>query len=194
INMMSLAGPDCSLPIIGRHFLHRAVNGLITPFQKCLVASRAKGHIDPELYKNRKEMIQKFIALLENLHSKGILHGDVNPSNLVVDDTGHLRFIDFAESVLENESRPPKNRALTARYNSPTAMNDTFLPLTRADDLYTAGMTIWHIYTGRYPFEEVDEDDIEDCIIRGLRPDLSMIDDEEVRSLIAKYLQAGEPN
>jgi len=66
-------------------------------------------------------------------------------------------------------------------------------PLTRADDAYAAGVTIWHIYTGHLPFENIDDDDLDLLIANGLRPDLSVIDDEDVRALICKYLQAGEP-
>ncbi|KAJ3843771.1 kinase-like domain-containing protein [Lentinula raphanica] len=215
IHIMALAGPECALPILGRHFLHGKINGFVTEYKKCvldrrLIGELGPGHthtngvridIDPGVYKNRKEMIFKFVALLERLHSKGILHGDINPSNLVLVDSD-LRFIDFAESVLESSPRPlhPKNRVLTARYNSPTALNDTFAPLTRADDLYTAGMTMLHMYTGRLPFadlwegEDMDEVEVEERIMGGLRPDLSVIDDEEVREVIARYLQAGEPN
>ncbi|KAJ3822116.1 kinase-like domain-containing protein [Lentinula raphanica] len=212
IHIMALAGSECALPIVGRHFLHGKINGFVTEYKKCvldrrLIGELGPGHthtngvridIDPGVYKNRKEMIFKFVALLERLHSKGILHGDVNPSNLVLVDSD-LRFIDFAESVLESSPRPlhPKNRVLTARYNSPTALNDTFAPLTRADDLYTAGMTMLHMYTGRLPFADlwdVDEVEVEERIMGGLRPDLGEVDDEEVREVIAKYLQAGEPN
>ncbi|KAJ3766105.1 kinase-like domain-containing protein [Lentinula raphanica] len=193
INMMSLAGPDCALPIIGRHFIQGAVNGFITRYEKCLTIGRGEGNLDPEVHKNRKEIIQKLAALIENLHSKGILHGDVKPSNLVLDDSGNLRFIDFAESVLESEPRPPKNRAMTTRYSSPSAINARDF-LTRADDMYTAGMTMLHIYTGRLPFEDVDELVVGERIKQGLRPDLSVVDDEEIKLLIAKYLQAGEPD
>ena len=65
-------------------------------------------------------------------------------------------------------------------------------PLTHADDMYAAGVTIWHIYTGHLPFENIDEDDLDLLIADGLRPDLSAIDDEPVRALICTYLQAGE--
>ncbi|KAJ3799806.1 kinase-like domain-containing protein [Lentinula aff. detonsa] len=182
IDMISLAGPECSVPIIGRHFLHGAVNGFVTPYRTCLTQGRGDD-IRPEVFNDRKEIIQKLTVLLENLHSKGIIHGDVKPSNLVLDDSGNLRFIDFAESVLESEHALSLPRtALTARYVSPSY------------DLYATGVTIWHIYTGRLPFEDVDEDEVDDAILHGLRPDLTMIDDEDVRAIVSKYLQDGEPN
>ncbi|KAJ3783861.1 kinase-like domain-containing protein [Lentinula aff. detonsa] len=193
IDMISLAGPECSVPIIGRHFLHGAVNGFVTPYRTCLTQGRGDD-IRPEVFNDRKEIIQKLTVLLENLHSKGIIHGDVKPSNLVLDDSGNLRIIDFAESVLESEHALSLPRtALTARYVSPSSMR-ALSPLTRADDLYATGVTIWHIYTGRLPFEDVDEDEVDDAILHGLRPDLTMIDNEDVRAIVSKYLQDGEPN
>jgi serine/threonine protein kinase len=113
----------------------------------------------------------------------------VKPSNLVFDAAGNLRFIDFAEAVLESE--PPCRHASTTRYVSPSPLK-TGSPLTRADDQYAAGVTIWHIYTGHLPFENVDEDDLDLLIEEGLRPDLSQIDDEIVGALIRKYLDGGE--
>jgi hypothetical protein len=63
-------------------------------------------------------------------------------------------------------------------------------PFTRADDMpvYAGGVTIWHIYMGHLPFENIDEDDLDLLISEGLRPDLSVIvlDDEAVRALICK--------
>jgi hypothetical protein len=51
-------------------------------------------------------------------------------------------------------------------------------PLPCADDMYAAGVTIWHIYMGHLSFENIDEDDLDYLIAEDLRPDLSVIDDE----------------
>jgi serine/threonine protein kinase len=188
VNMVLLAGEDCAIPIVGRFFLHGVINGFVTQFGKCLTQGK-RSDISPEIFERRLEVIQQFCALLDRLHSKAIIHGDIKPSNLVLDAGNNLRFIDFAEAVLESE--PPRRRGSTIHYCLPASMQPGF-PLTRANDMYAAGVTIWHIYTGHLPFQNVDEDDLEHLIADGLRPDLSAIDDEAVRSLICTYLQAGE--
>ena len=188
VDMMLLAGNDCAIPVIGRYFHGGVVTGFITRFGKCITLGD-RSDIHPECHERRLEVIQQFCALLDRLHSKGIMHGDVKPSNLVLDAHGNLRFIDFAEAMLESE--PPGRRASTTHYLSPSYTPGS--PLTRADDLYAAGVTIWHIYTGRVPFEDIEEDDLDMLIIKeGLRPDLSVIDDEVVKALILKYLDGGE--
>ncbi|KAF8331860.1 kinase-like domain-containing protein [Cantharellus anzutake] len=189
VDMTLLAGnPGCAIPIIGRYFSHGMIMGFITRFGKCITQG-PRDDIRPEYHDHRLSVIQQFCALLDRLHSKGIIHGDVKPSNLVFDAADNLRFIDFAEAVLESE--PPCRHASTTRYVSPSSLK-TRSPLTRADDLYAAGMTIWHIYTGHLPFENIEEDDVDLLIEEGLRPDLSLIDDEGVRALISEYLDGGE--
>ncbi|KAF9518749.1 hypothetical protein BS47DRAFT_1337873 [Hydnum rufescens UP504] len=184
VDMTILAGNDCAIPVIGRYFNRGMVDGFITRFGKCITQG-PRDDIRPEYHERRLSVIQEFCALLDRLHSKGIIHGDVKPSNLIFDPAGNLRFIDFAEAVLESE--PPCRHASTTPYVSPSSLK-TGSPLTRADDLYAAGVTIWHIYTGHLPFENVDEDDLEQLIEEGLHPDPSQIDDETVGALIRKYL------
>lgn len=47
---------------------------------------------------------------------------------------------------------------------------------------------------GHIPFEDIDEANLDLLISDGLRPNLSVIDDEAVRDLICRNLQAGEPH
>lgn len=191
IAMTLLAGADCALPVVGRYFFKGVVIGFVTAFEKC-IAERTKGDILPEIHQQRLSVINQFCSLLDRLHSKGMVHGDVKPSNLVLDDAGNLRFIDFAQTVLEAD-QPCYKWASSTHYDSPSSMRPG-ATLTRADDLYAAGVTIWHIYVGRVPFENIDIDDLDARIAAGLRPDLSLIDDEGVKALIAKYLREGEPD
>ena len=192
IDMTHLAGEDCAIPVVGRFFIHGVINGFITRLGKCLTQGQ-EDDIRPEIFERRLSVIQLFSALLDKLHSKGIIHGDIKPANLVFDAADNLRFIDFAEAVLESEPLP--RHASTTHYVSPSSMKaQSPSSLTRADDMYAAGVTIWHIYTGHIPFKNIDEDDLDSLIAEGLRPDLSVIDDEAVRALISTYLQAGEPH
>jgi serine/threonine protein kinase len=133
--MLHFAGEDCAIPVIGRHFNHGMINAFITRLGKCLT-QRPKDDISPEIFERRLSVIQQFCALLNRLHSKGIIHGDIKPSNLVFDAANNLRFIDFAEAVLESE--PPRRNASTTHYFSPSSMK-VGSPLTRADDMYAVG-------------------------------------------------------
>ena len=60
----------------------------------------------------------------------------------------------------------------TTQYVSPfrTLMRDA--PLAKADDLYATGITMWQLYTGREPFDDVDPEFLEDVIASGFQPNL----------------------
>lgn len=70
--MVHLAGEDCAIPVIGRHFMHGAISGFITRLGKCLTQGQ-RDDVSPEIFERRLSLIQQFCALLEKLHSKGII-------------------------------------------------------------------------------------------------------------------------
>src|ERR1700722_19676809 len=159
LRMMILAG-DCSVTPLGRLFNEEKLCGIVMPYETSLVPpSTDPLHVpipDPTLSKDtRLKMINQLCALVSRLHSeKGILHGDIKPSNLLMCSDGELRLCDFGCAFLESEAEVP--RALSTRYTSPYLCRMIPLaPLSRAEDLYATGVSIWEIYTGLIPFGDI---------------------------------------
>jgi len=90
VDMVHLAGEDCAIPVVGRLFNNGVINGFITRLGQCLTQGE-EDNISPEIFERRLSVIQQFCALLDRLHTKGIIHGDVKPSNLVFDSLILLR-------------------------------------------------------------------------------------------------------
>jgi serine/threonine protein kinase len=84
-----------------------STTGFIPWLGKCLTQGRGESgdDISPEIFERRLSVIQQFCALLDKLHSKGIIHEDIKPSNLAFDAANNFQFIDFSEAALE--SKPP---------------------------------------------------------------------------------------
>ena len=57
--MIHLAGEDCAIPIVGRHFNHGVINGFIIPFEKCLTQGESD-EISPEIFERRQSVIPHF--------------------------------------------------------------------------------------------------------------------------------------
>lgn len=66
-------------------------------------------------------------------------------------------------------------------------------PPRREDDLYGLGLSIWSLYTGQIPFEEIARDDLamREVLLRGDTVDLGLIDDEEIKHIVRACLQQG---
>ena len=79
-------------------------------------------------------------------HSRGILHGDLTPSNVLVDRSGTSLLTDFGESI----GPSGRGRGVTAAYASPEAARGQ--PLDERSDLYSMGAVLYECLAGRPPF------------------------------------------
>jgi Nif-specific regulatory protein len=93
---------------------------------------------------------------LEALHSAGIVHGDLKPSNLLVlpgsDPAGPpsgVRLLDFGLARMQHEAA--LHHSGTAGYAAPEVARGG--PPTIASDLYGLGATLYHLASGRRPYD-----------------------------------------
>lgn len=98
---------------------------------------------------------------LGRLHEQGVVHKDVNPSNVVWNpDTGEVELIDFGLSTrLEREytTAPPVQKLTgTYPYMSPEQTGRTNRYLDYRTDYYSLGVLFYELVTGRRPFESED--------------------------------------
>jgi hypothetical protein len=95
---------------------------------------------------------------LQYLHSAGLVHRDVKPANLLLDEHGTLKILDFGLSRFMNEDadgltgrHDPGEILGTADYLAPEQARDTHTAGTSAD-IYSLGATLYFALTGLAPF------------------------------------------
>lgn len=67
----------------------------------------------------RRDLMHQMIWLVQRLHAKRIVHGDLKLENMLLDDQGNLRLCDFAEGRYVDEDEHVWEGMSTWHYESP---------------------------------------------------------------------------
>ena len=96
--------------------------------------------------------ITQIIRGLSHAHSRGIVHRDIKPQNIMVLRDGSVKVADFGIACLENAAQTLTQEALgSVHYISPEqARGDR---TDARSDLYSAGVVLYEMLSGRLPFE-----------------------------------------
>ena len=91
---------------------------------------------------------------LDFAHKHGVLHRDVKPSNLVVDESGKAWVTDFGLARIEDQPQLTVTGALvgTLRYMSPEQAMSERVVVDHRTDIYSLGVTLYELLTLRTPF------------------------------------------
>ncbi|KXG46156.1 uncharacterized protein PGRI_050120 [Penicillium griseofulvum] len=85
---------------------------------------------------------------LAYIHSKGIIHADIGCHNIIVDDTGHVKFIDFAGSGIDDEAP-----LVCYEWCSFQAGNEIGI----GTDIFAFGSMLFELETGRVAYSELQD-------------------------------------
>lgn len=116
-----------------------------------------------------------------HLHSKGWIHRDLKPDNLLVNDVGAVKLIDFAIAQKEKKglSRLLGGRgtvAGTRSYMSPEQIRNE--PLDSRADIYSFGCLIFEIVSGKLPYTGASSDDLLQRHLKSPVPSLMAYSDD----------------
>ncbi|TXI33935.1 MAG: bifunctional protein-serine/threonine kinase/phosphatase [Aquipseudomonas alcaligenes] len=101
------------------------------------------------------DLAPRLLKALGLLHRRNILHRDIKPENLLWCDDGELRLLDFGLAYCPGLSRDEQHVLPgTPSYIAPEAFAGA--APDRQQDLYAAGVTLYRLLTGHYPYGEIE--------------------------------------
>jgi serine/threonine protein kinase len=148
-----------------------------------IVMELLEGEVLSNLIAGRPLEIRRAVGLAVQLadalaaaHAEGIVHRDIKPSNIFITHRDQLKVLDFGLAVLlPRGERPgtwgtePLSLAGTVPYMAPEQL--THAPLDPRSDLFSAGVVLYEMLTGRRAFSGSDETAIKHAILnRPHRP------------------------
>jgi serine/threonine protein kinase len=182
----------CVLPIHG--YLHRDRFGnsvIMTEFMRngnLRENIRYKHqYIRPRLRSPTKiSMIVSSLALvMRYIHSFGVIHLDLQPSNILLDSKWRMVISDFSRSRMLSDRQVQGEQARSAHYSAPECFDDCVLG--KEADVYSFGMILYELPVGRPVFRP----DLGSLMVAkqsrlGVRPEIPKTVPSEVANLISR--------
>jgi len=94
-------------------------------------------------------------AGLAHAHERGVIHRDIKPHNILLDENGHAKVTDFGIARALDATQATRTGAYlgTALYSSPEQLRGQ--KATPKSDVYSLGATLYQAATGEPPFSGV---------------------------------------
>ncbi len=133
---------------------------------------------------------------VEYAHREGIVHCDLKPSNLLLSEDGGIRVTDFGFArTLRQQESILTGIAGTAAYMAPEQIDSCWGHIGPHTDVYGLGAVMFHLLTGRPPFEAQRVVDLLAQVVKGIPHDLrSLFPGDVDRRLCEICLQCLQKN
>jgi serine/threonine protein kinase len=116
---------------------------------------RNDGRLDDETI---LDYMRQLLSALTVVHKMGYIHRDIKPDNILIDPSGLLKLADFGIAKNTDPNAPDRTGTGlnvmwgTPRYMPPEQITESHSVSNRSD-IYSAGVTLWEMVTGRKAFD-----------------------------------------
>lgn len=127
-------------------------------------------------WSERKGYVNQIIKAFKYIHSKGRLHRDINPKNILIkkyDDVRVVKISDFGLIKQEKSTLTTINTEFKGWFNDPNLRIIGFDKYDMGHEIYALTMTIYFIMTGRTNTAKIDNTQLSNLVKKGMDSNIS---------------------
>lgn len=97
-------------------------------------------------------IMKQLVSAIANAHHNGIIHRDIKPQNILMDDDNEVKITDFGIAMALSATSHTKTNSVigTVHYLSPEQARGGMA--TKKSDIYSLGIVFYELLTGQLPF------------------------------------------
>ena len=122
----------------------------------------------------RKGIAQQILRAFDYLHSKGHLHRDISPKNILIkeyDDTLVVKLSDFGLVKISDSTLTTVNTEFKGYFNDPALVVEGFNTYGIVHETYALTRVIYFVMTGKTNTEKITNQNLRAFVEKGLNPD-----------------------
>ena len=97
------------------------------------------------------EIAYKCCKALEYAQQQGVIHRDIKPANIMLEDATDIKVTDFGAAALQSDQSTQVTGVGSPAYMSPEQVREE--KLTHQTDIYSLGVVMYKLLTGKLPFD-----------------------------------------
>ena len=97
------------------------------------------------------QLMFKCSSALDYACQQGVIHRDIKPANIMYTPEGEIKIADFGASLIVNMEQTQLAGVGSPAYMSPEQVRED--ALTHQTDIYSLGVVMYKLLTGRFPFD-----------------------------------------
>lgn len=143
---------------------------------------------------DEKEVIKVAYDILQALkacHARHISHGDIKPNNIMIDNFGRAKLLDFGMSLSDSNCQHGQNLSDQFWGSFPFAPPEIYLQKTYdrfKADIYAFGVTLFALLTDKVPWKGKTKEEAIENIVNG-KYYMRLIQNQLINELISQCIQ-----
>ena len=99
------------------------------------------------------DIMEQVLSAVATAHAHGIIHRDLKPQNILIDENKNVKITDFGIAIAVSQDSLTQTNTLmgSVHYLSPEQARGSIA--TKQSDIYSLGIILFELLTGKVPFE-----------------------------------------